>query len=224
MVDMGMSPLTEVELAVNNDNSSIYDVSIKSINGKENFLNQFHGHVTLFVNIASKCGYAPKCSPFWSYARSLRQFHQLQQVHDEFRERGFSVIGVPCNQFGKMEPGSNEEISNFMSYVYPFVTFPILEKIDVNGPNEHELYSLIKGRAKRRKSDSRADNSDAGFEGWNTEGSALARIPHNWEKFIVGRSGYVIARFNWQAMPLDDEPLTTGESWTVREAIDEILG
>jgi glutathione peroxidase len=203
---------------------TIYDISIRSIDGDDDILSQFRGKVTLFVNIASKFGYSPKCSVFWSYARSLRQFHQLQSIHDEFFPRGFSVIGVPCNQFGKMEPGSNSEISQFIKEAYPFVSFPILEKIEVNGPNEHELYALIKGKARRNKSDSRADDSDAAFEGWNTEGGALARIPHNWEKFIVGRSGNVIARFNWQAMPLDDEPLTTGESWTIREAIDEILG
>lgn len=207
-----------------NNKQSVYDVLIKSIDGEENALDGLRGKVTLFVNIASKFGYVPKCSPLWSYARSIRQFHQLQLVHDEFSGRGFSVVGVPCNQFGKMEPGTNEEISLFIKEQYPFVSFPILEKIDVNGPNEHELYSVIKGREKRRKSDFRADNSDAAFEGWNTEGSAMARIPHNWEKFIVGRNGIVIARFNWQAMPLDDEPLTTGESWTIREAIDEILG
>lgn len=203
---------------------SAYDIPIRSIYGTDNALAEMKGKVTLFVNIASKYGYTPKCSVFWSYARTLRQFGQLQAVHDEFSSRGFSVIGVPCNQFGRMEPGTNEEIIEFINRAYEFVNFPILEKVEVNGPNEHQLYSFLKGTAKRRKSDSRADNSESAFEGWNVEGAALARVPHNWEKFIVGRGGQVITRFNWQAMPLDDEPLTTGESWTIREAIDEILG
>ena len=203
---------------------SAYDISIRTIDGRDNALADMKGKVTLFVNIASKYGYAPKCSVFWSYVRTLRQFGQLQTIHDEFSARGFSVVGVPCNQFGKMEPGNNAEIIEFINQAYGFVNFLILEKIDVNGPNEHELYSFLKGTAKRRKSDSRADNSDSAFEGWNVEGAALARVPHNWEKFLVGRSGQVITRFNWQAMPLDDEPLTTGESWTIREAIDELLG
>jgi glutathione peroxidase len=206
------------------DENNLYKVGMSSIDGEPDFLSQFHGKVTLFVNIASKCGYQPKCSNFWSYARSLRQFKQLQIVHDEFKDRGFSVVGVPCNQFGKMEPCPNDEISSFIKKSYEFVNFPISEKIDVNGPNEHPLYSIIKGKEKRNKSDSMADNSDKAFAGRNVEGAAMARIPSNWEKFIVGRSGTVIARFNWQAMPLDKEPLTTGESWTIREAIDEILG
>lgn len=221
---MAKSNFKDLVNKMSDNNNCVYNVDMSSIDGEPNFLNQFHGKVTLFVNIASKCGYQPKCSNFWSYARSLRQFKQLQIVHDEFKDRGFSVVGIPCNQFGKMEPCPNDEISAFIKKSYDFVNFPISEKIDVNGANEHELYSIIKGREKRNKSDSRANNSDEAFAGWNVEGAALARIPSNWEKFIVGRSGTVIARFNWQSMPLDDEPLTTGESWTIREAIDEILG
>jgi glutathione peroxidase len=205
-------------------NESVYDVGINSIDNEENFLNQFKGKVTLIVNTVSKFGYQPQCSTFWSYARTVRQFWQLQTIHEEFKDYGFSVIGVPCNQFGRMEPGTNSEINLFMKKAYPFVTFPFTQKIDVNGINEHELYSLLKGKHKRNISDSRADNTSEAFEGWNTEGGALARIPHSWEKFIVGRNGTVIARFNWQAMPLDTVPLTTGESWTIRECVQELVG
>jgi len=205
---------------------SIYDVPVKSIDGEDNFMEQFKGKVTLIVNTVSKYNYTPQCSTFWSYARSVRHFWQLQKLQEEFENRGFSVVAFPCNQFvqGLMETGTNEEISSFMKETYPFVTFPIAEKVDVNGPDECEVYSLLKGKALRNKSDNMADNSQEAQDGWNQEGAALARIPHAWEMFVVGRSGTMIGRFNWQSMPLDTVPLTTGESWTIRECINEILG
>lgn len=202
----------------------LYQVYAESLSGEKNFLKNFKNKVILIVNTVSKNGYHPQCSTYWSYARTARNFWQLQQVHDEFKDRGFSVLGVPCNQFGRMEPSSNKEIEDFIKVAYPFVTFPFLQKMDVNGKDEHELYSFLKGKEKRRISDSRADNSQEAIEGWNVEGAAVARIPHSWEKFIIGRNGKVITRFNWQSMPLDDVPLTTGESWTIRECIDEVLG
>lgn len=205
---------------------SIYDVPVKSIDGEDNFMEQFKGKVTLIVNTVSKYNYSPQCSNFWSYARSVRHFWQLQKLQEEFEDRGFSVVAFPCNQFaqGLMESGTNEEISSFMKEAYPFITFPIAEKVDVNGSQECEVYSLLKGKVYRSKSDNMADSSDEAKEGQNLEGAALARVPHSWEMFVVGRSGNMLARFNWQAMPLDTVPLTTGESWTIRECIDEILG
>lgn len=203
---------------------NLYQVYAESIDGKKDFLKTFQNKVVLIVNTVSKNGYIPQCSTFWSYARTARNLWQLQQVHDEFSDRGFSVLGVPCNQFGNMEPSSNDKILEFIGKAYPFVTFPFLEKMDVNGKNEHDLYAFLKGKERRRISDTRADNSQEAFEGWNVEGSAMARIPHSWEKFIIGRNGKVITRFNWQSMPLDSVPLTTGESWTIRECIDELLG
>ena len=203
---------------------NVYDLDINSIDGEKNYLSSLRGNVLLIVNTVSKCGYTPKCSNFWSYARTCRQFKQLQQVHDEFYNRGFRVLGVPCNQFGQMEPATNSEISDFIKSAYPFVTFPFLEKMEVNGKNESSLYSILKGKSIRNISAPAANNSQDALDNQNIEGHALARIPHSWEKFIVGRQGNVICRFNWQAMPLDEVPLTTGESWTIREAIDEILG
>lgn len=205
---------------------SIYDVPVKSIDGEDNFMDQFKGKVTLIVNTVSKYNYKPQCSTFWSYARAVRHFWQLQKLQEEFEDRGFSVVAFPCNQFaqGLMESGTNEEISTFMKEAYPFITFPIAEKVDVNGSQECEVYSLLKGKVYRSKSDNMADSSDEAKEGQNLEGAALARVPHSWEMFVVGRSGNMLARFNWQAMPLDTVPLTTGESWTIRECIHEILG
>lgn len=203
---------------------SAYDISISSIDGNKNFLNQFKGKTTLIVNFASKAGYTPQCSKLWSYARTCRQLWQLQYIHEEFYDRNFSVVGFPCNQFGKMDPLSNEEIKDFMQSNYPFVTFPIGEKVEVNGKNEHELYSFLKGIEKRSYSDSKADASNSAAEGQNLAGQAIARISHNYEKFLISKDGKMIARFNWQDMPFDEEPRVMGAGWTIREAIDEVLG
>jgi len=203
---------------------SVYDIQINSITGENNYLSNFRGKITLMVNISSKYGYSPQCSKFWSYARTCRQLWQLQHVHEEFKDRGFSVLGFPCNQFGFMEPGTNEEIDNFIKDNYSFVTFPILEKVEVNGKNEHPLFSALKGYEKRAYSDSKADASDQAIMGQNLAGQAIARISHNYEKFLVSRDGIMMSRFNWQDMPLDTIPRIQGAGWTVREAIDEVLG
>jgi glutathione peroxidase len=203
---------------------NVYLIKIKSLNGQQDFLSQYNGKVTLMVNISSKFGYKPQCSPLWSYVRTSRNLWELQKVHDEFKDRGFSVIGFPCNQFGKMEPGSNEEIDDFIKINYPFVTFPISEKVEVNGKNEHEVFSFLKGKEKRAYSDTTADGTEAAAIGQNLAGQAIARIPHNYEKFLISRNGIVVSRFNWQDMPLDEEPRVMGAGWTIREAIDELLG
>jgi glutathione peroxidase len=203
---------------------SLYDLNASSIDGKENYLSEFKGKTTLVVNIASKNGYTPQCSKLWSYARTCRQLWQLQSIHEEFGSRGFSVLAFPCNQFGSMEPTSNEEISKFIRQNYSFVTFPIFEKVDVNGKNEHELYSNLKGLEKRNYSDTTADGTPQALVGQNLAGQAVARISHNYEKFLVNKNGIMVARFNWQDMPLDEVPRIQGAGWTIREAINEVLG
>lgn len=203
--------------------SFAYDISISSIIGEENMLEQLKGKVCLFVNIASKCGYESKCSRLWSYARTSRQLWELQQVHDEFKDRGFSVVGFPCNQFGDMEPRTNREIAPFITNNYSFVNFPISEKIEVNGPNEHPLYTYLKGPELRNSNDNTADNSDSAKRGQNLAMQAMMRIPHNWEKFLISRDGVFISRFNWQDWPLADKPLVHGAGWTIREAISAVL-
>ena len=108
---------------------SIFNIEINALNGEPGILKKLEGNVVLITNIASKAGYEPRCSKAWSYARTARQLWELQQLHDMFSKRGFSVLGVPCNQFHKMEPLGNEEIEQFIKKAYPFVTFPITEKI-----------------------------------------------------------------------------------------------
>lgn len=203
---------------------TIWDIDLPLLDGSKQTFPPLKGKALLVVNVVSKCGYLPQCSTFWSFARTVRQFRHLQNLQEEFGSRGFSVVGVPCNQFGKMEPSENEEINQFIKTNYPFVSFPITQKIEVNGKNRHDLYSFLLGDAVRTKSDSPADLSENAIEGWNREGGSFSRIPHSWEKFVISRNGTVVTRFNWQAMPLDSVPLTTGESWTIRECLDEILG
>jgi len=202
----------------------LYDIQASSIEGVKNYLSTFNGKVTLVVNISSKAGYTPHCSNLWSYARTCRQLWQLQKVHDEFKDRGFSVLAFPNNQFGSMEPGTNEEIKDFIKKHYSFVTFPIFEKVDVNGKNEHEVFSFLKGLEKRNYDDFTANNSEEAKNNQNLAGQAIARISHGYEKFLVSRDGRMISRFNWQDMPLDTIPRVQGAGWTIREAIDEVLG
>jgi glutathione peroxidase len=205
-------------------NSLAYDIPLFSIDGKYDVMSSLKGKVSLITNISSKLGYTPQCSVTWSYARTCKYLWELQQVHDMFKERGFSVVGIPCNQFGKMEPKENLEIQEFIKKAYPFVTFPITEKIEVNGKNEHPLYDFLKGAQKRAYSDTAADGTEAAAAGQNLAGQAIARIPHNYEKFLVSREGIMVSRFNWQDGPLDEEPRIMGAGWTITEAIDELLG
>jgi glutathione peroxidase len=204
---------------------SIYNIEATSIDGQKDYLSTFKGKLTLIVNVATKAGgYEPQCSKVWSYARTCRQLWQLQKVHDEFKDRGFSVLAFPNNQFARMEPGTNEEIISFVKENYPFVTFPFFEKIDVNGKNEHPLYTALKGDERRNYSDFSADQSEKAIENQNLAGQAISRISHSYEKFLISRDGVMVARFNWQDMPLDEIPRVMGAGWTIREAIDEMLG
>jgi glutathione peroxidase len=119
------------------------------------------------VNVASHCGFTP-------------QYQGLEALHRKYKDRGFSVLGFPCNQFGAQEPGDEAEIKKFCSLTYD-VTFPLFAKIEVNGENTHPLYKLLKSEEK-------------GVFG--TEG-----IKWNFTKFLVGRSGQVLARYAPTASP-----------------------
>jgi glutathione peroxidase len=202
---------------------NMFDINISGIDGQQDILGELKGNTCLVVNIASKAGYSPKCSNVWSFARTSRQLWELQQLHDLFKDRNFSVIGVPCNQFGGMEPLSNTEIDRFIKANYSFVNFPITEKIDVNGANEHPLYTFLKGPWLRRNNDNMADMSDSARAGQNLANQAMARIPHNWEKFLVSSSGENIGRFSWQEWPLAKEPLTIGSPWTIIDAVESVV-
>jgi glutathione peroxidase len=157
---------------------SFYDVDIADLQGKPLDLGQFRGHPVLVVNVASRCGLTP-------------QYADLEALHRDYADRGFSVLGVPCNQFGGQEPGTSEEIGEFCSTTYG-VTFPMTEKIEVNGDGRHPLYSLLTPAA------------DA--EGHTGE------IRWNFEKFLIGSDGAVAARFSPGTQPKSDEVVQAIES------------
>lgn len=203
--------------------AQIYDTELLSIGGERNLISDLPGKICLFTNIASKAGYEPKCSKLWSQARTSRQLWELQSLYETYRESGFVVIGVPCNQFFKMEPLTNEEIAEFISVAYPFVSFPISEKVEVNGDNEHPLFRLLKGNETRRTDDNKADSSGRASDGQNKAGQAIARIPSNYEKFITGRDGSLLFRFRFTTWPLATESLTNESELTIRSAIEMVL-
>ena len=141
-------------------NKSVYDYSVKDINGQEINLSQYKGKVLLIVNVASKCGFTP-------------QYKGLEELFEEYKGE-VVVLGFPCNQFGKQEPGNADEIKNFCSLTYD-VKFPLFEKIDVNGSNAHPLYQFLK-------------SEKAGLLG--TEA-----IKWNFTKFLVNKKGEVVKRY-----------------------------
>jgi glutathione peroxidase len=141
--------------------TSIYDVEAKRLNGEPVTLDQFKGKALLIVNTASKCGFTP-------------QYQALEAVYRKFKDRGLQILGFPCNQFGKQEPGDAQEIASFCSTRYA-VSFPMFEKIEVNGDGAHPLYRLLKSAAP------------------GVLGSEA--IKWNFTKFLVGRDGKVIKRY-----------------------------
>lgn len=141
--------------------TTAYDFDATSLDGKPRPLSEFKGKVLLVVNTASKCGFTP-------------QYEGLEKLFQKYQARGLEVLGFPCNQFGAQEPGSREEIGAFCQKNYG-VSFPMFEKIDVNGDTAHPLYQWLKASA-------------PGVLG--TEG-----IKWNFTKFLIDRSGKVVARF-----------------------------
>jgi glutathione peroxidase len=147
--------------------SSIYDFEALSIEGQPVALSQFRGRPLLIVNTASACGFTP-------------QFAGLEKLHQAFGERGLVVLGFPCNQFGKQDPGSNEEIGAFCQRNYG-VSFPMMSKIDVNGSDAHPLYQWLTAEA-------------PGLLGSKA-------IKWNFTKFLVGKDGRVVKRYAPQDAP-----------------------
>ncbi|MBQ0921300.1 glutathione peroxidase [Hydrogenophaga aromaticivorans] len=146
---------------------TIYDFDALSIDGKPVALEQFRGRPMLIVNTASACGFTP-------------QFGGLEQLHQAYGPRGLVVLGFPCNQFGSQDPGSNEEIATFCQRNFG-VSFPMMSKIDVNGPEAHPLYQWLAAEA-------------PGLLGSKA-------IKWNFTKFLVGKDGTVIKRYAPQDAP-----------------------
>ena len=159
---------------------SIFDVKIQGLTSGTDVLGGVANKVVLVVNVASKCGLTP-------------QYTGLEALHNEFAGQGFSVVGVPCNQFGAQEPGSAEEITTFCSTTYG-VTFPLTEKVDVNGPARHSLYEKL-----TPVQDGEGHSGD---------------IRWNFEKFLVGKDGTTVVRFG---------PMVAPDDATLRAAITKAL-
>jgi glutathione peroxidase len=156
-----------VGAAANVSEVTVYDLEIGALGGGAANLAQYRGRVLLIVNVASRCGLTP-------------QYTGLQQLATEQAARGLTVLGVPCNQFGGQEPGTDSEIQTFCDVNYG-VTFPLTEKVEVNGPGRHPLYELLT-----------AVPDASGVAG---------DVQWNFEKFLVGRDGTVAGRFRGTVTP-----------------------
>lgn len=139
---------------------NFYDLTANNMSGKEVKMNEFEGKVVLVVNTASKCGLTP-------------QLEGLEELYKKYKDRGFEILGFPCNQFANQDPGTNKEISQFCLINYG-VTFNMFEKIDVNGENTHPVYKFLKSNAK---------------------GVLGSEIKWNFTKFLIDSKGNVVERF-----------------------------
>jgi glutathione peroxidase len=157
---------------------TIFDIPVKTLAGQDSSLGSQSGKTLLVVNVASQCGLTP-------------QYTALEELHEQFASRGFAVVGFPCNQFGRQEPGTAEEIGEFCSTSYG-VTFPMFEKIEVNGPGRHPIYTVLTATPDA--------NGEAGDVMWN------------FEKFLVRPDGTVAARFRPQTTPDSREVLAAVET------------
>ena len=154
----------------------LHDVAVQDIAGQATTLASYRGRVLLIVNVASECGYT-------------RQYAGLQGLFAKYQDKGLTVLGFPCNQFGGQEPGTNAEIRQFCSTTFK-VTFPLFAKVEVNGPGRHPLYALLAGPG-------------SPFPG---------NISWNFAKFLVGRDGRVLARYDSGTEPDAPELIRAIES------------
>lgn len=157
---------------------SIHEIELPTLNGKPASLGAYAGQVVLAVNTASKCGFTP-------------QYAGLQALQDRYSAKGFTVLGFPCNQFFRQEPGSAEDIQNFCSINYG-VKFPMFAKLDVKGAGQHPLYAIL--------SQMPDDSGKAGNVAWN------------FEKFLVDKDGHVVRRFRSKMEPESPEVVKAIES------------
>jgi glutathione peroxidase len=156
---------------------SLYDIPVKTLAGQDSSLGSQAGKTLLVVNVASKCGLTP-------------QYTALEALQARLADRGFSVVGFPCNQFGGQEPGTADEIAEFCSATYG-ITFPMFEKIEVNGPDRHPIYQELTAVADA--------DGEAGDIQWN------------FEKFVLRPDGSVAARFRPMTAPDDPAVLAVIE-------------
>jgi len=158
--------------------ASLYEISLRDIDGQPASLEPYRGKVLLIVNVASKCGLTP-------------QYEPLQALHTRYQKQGFTVLGFPCNDFASQEPGSLPEIKQFCSLNY-HVTFPMFDKLHVKGPEQHPLYAALTGKSSPFPGD----------------------VKWNFGKFLIGRDGRILRRF---------EPAVKPDAPEVIEAVEAAL-
>jgi glutathione peroxidase len=149
------------------DASSLYDIEVTTIDGVRQAMAVYRGRALLVVNVASRCGFTP-------------QYAGLEKLYGTFKDRGFAVLGFPCDQFGREEPGTDAEIRLFCSETYN-VTFPMFSKVEVNGPRAHPLFEFLKSARPGRL--------------------GIRRIGWNFTKFLVSPSGEVVQRYGTRIRP-----------------------
>jgi glutathione peroxidase len=154
---------------------NINDITVLDMNGKEVKLSSYNGKVLLIVNVASECGNTP-------------QYAGLEDIYKEFQPQGFEILAFPCNDFGKQEPGTNEEIKTFCTTNYG-VTFPLFDKVKILGPDKSPLYALL------------TDNSVTG----------KGDVKWNFEKFLISKDGKIVERFRNKVQPTSDEVISAIE-------------
>ena len=159
---------------------SVYDFTLKSIDGQPTPLSEYHGKVLLLVNVASHCGYTP-------------QYTALETLYEKYKDKGLVIVGIPANNFMGQEPGTNEEIKKFCSGKYN-VTFPMMAKVSVLGDDQTPLYTYLTAK--------------------DTDPDHAGDIKWNFTKFLVGRDGKIVARF---------EPATKPDSPEVAAAVEAAL-
>jgi len=156
--------------------ASLYDIDLKDIDGRATTLAPYKGKALLIVNVASKCGFTP-------------QYKELETLAQTYKDQGLVVLGFPCNQFGGQEPGTNAEIKEFCSLNYG-VSFPLFDKLEVNGEHRHPLYDLLTG----------GTSPFPGKIGWN------------FTKFLIGRDGRILHRFDSKVKPGSPEVIAAVEA------------
>lgn len=170
---------------------SIYEIPVKTIDGKDTNLGEYKGKTLLVVNVASKCGLTP-------------QYEGLQKLYSEYKDKGVEVLGFPANNYLGQEPGTEDEIKDFCSTNYN-VTFPMFSKLSTKGDDQHELYKYLT----ETKPDT--DVNDGGLEeklkGFGSVRSTPSEVLWNFEKFLVSKDGEIVARFAPDVAPNDERLL-----------------
>ncbi len=190
-----MNPMTS------ENKQSLYDIPIDRIDGTPTTLDANRGEVLLIVNVASKCGYTP-------------QYEGLERLYETYRDRGFSVLGFPSNDFLGQEPGSNDEIQAFCTMNFG-VQFPMFSKIPVAGPNKHALYAHLTSAMHDAEG---REKMEASIRSHNAEPPPRPEVIWNFEKFLVSRDGKVVGRYAPDVAPEAPELVEALETELAKDA------